>query len=83
MENKTVTHLVGATKSKHKAIKSGTTLWEKKTKLKVNSKINDKINKSLYNCIMCHPQVGQSPILLIVLKSTLMVTLDRKLFQNC
>ena len=33
-----------------------------KTKEKENSKINEKRKKSLYNWIMHHPQVVQSPI---------------------
>ena len=33
------------------------------TKAKRKSKINDNIKKSLYNWIMHHPQVVQSPIL--------------------
>ena len=33
-----------------------------KQKLKVNSKIKGQINKSLYNWIMHHPQVVQSPL---------------------
>ena len=37
-------------------------LWEMQTKQKVNSQINDQIKKSLYNWIMRHLQVVQSPI---------------------
>ena len=59
---------VRAAKSKHKAIRSGTRLRENKTKRKVNSRINYHIKKYLYNWIMRHPQVVQSPILMIVRK---------------
>ena len=37
-------------------------------KRKVNSKINDQIKNSLYNWIMNHPQVVQSPIVNACLK---------------
>ena len=59
---KTSTRQVGSTKSKGKAIKNGNTPWALKQKQKGNSKINEQIKKSLYNCIMHHPQVVQSPI---------------------
>ena len=52
---------VGADKSNRKTSKPGTTPWTLKPKRKGNSKINNQINKSLYNCIMHHPQVVQSP----------------------
>ena len=35
--------------------------WEFKPKRKVNPRINDHINKSLYNWIINHPKVFQSP----------------------
>ena len=53
---------VGASKSKRKAINFGNTPWLFKQKLKEHSKINEQIKKSLYNWIMHHPQVVQSPI---------------------
>ena len=56
------TRQFGAAKYKRKEIKYGTTPWSLKQKRKWNSKINDQINKSLYNWIMNHPQVVQSPI---------------------
>ena len=62
VKNKTATRRVGSTKSKRKAIKSGTTPWGLKPKRKGNSKINEQINKSLYNWIMHHSQVLPSPI---------------------
>ena len=62
VKNKTATPRVGYSKSKHKAIKYGTTLWVLKPKQKLNSKINYQIKKYLYNWIMHHPQVVPSPI---------------------
>ena len=62
MKNKTATRQVGAAKSKHKAIKYGTTSWALKRNLKGYSKINDQIKNYLYNWIMHHLQVLQSPI---------------------
>ena len=41
VKNKTATHQVGASKSRRKSIKSGTTPWALKPKRKLNSKIND------------------------------------------
>ena len=61
VKNKTATRRVGAYKSKRKAIKYGTTPWALKPKRKINSIINDQIRKSLYNWIMHHPQIVQSP----------------------
>ena len=75
-------HWVGATKSKCKAIKSGTTPLALKQKKKWNSKINDHINKSLYNFIMHHPQVVQSPIVNNLPKVNTDGHTDRNLFQN-
>ena len=62
MKKKTATCGVGAAKSKFKAIKYGTKKWALKQKRKGNSKINGQIKRSLYNWIMYHPQVLQSPI---------------------
>ena len=62
VKKKTAIHQAVAAKSKHTEIKAGNTLWEKKTKRNGNWEINDQINKSLYNWIICHPQVLQSPI---------------------
>ena len=53
---------VGATKYKCKAIKFGNIPWALKQKRKGNSKIYEPIKKSLYNWIIHHPQVVQSPI---------------------
>ena len=61
VKNKTATCRVWGSKSKRKAIKSGTTPWTLKPKQKGNLKINDQIKKFLYNLIMNHPQVVQSP----------------------
>ena len=62
MKKKTATCRFGYVKSKRKSIKYGTTPWALKKNLKGNSKINDQIKKSLYNWIMYHPKVFQSPI---------------------
>ena len=59
LKNKTAIHRVGDAKSKRKAIIS---------KRKGNSKINNQIKKYLYNWIMHHPQVVQSPIFNYCLK---------------
>ena len=37
-------------------------LWSSFPKRKVHTKINENIKKSLYNWILQHPQVVQSPI---------------------
>ena len=62
MKKKTYTRRSGAPKSKHKEINPGTKPWALKPKQNVNSKINYQIKKYLYNWIMHHPQVVQSPI---------------------
>ena len=62
VRKKNASRQVRADKLKRKAIKSWTTPWALNPKQKVNYKINDQIKKSLYNCIMHHPQVFQSPI---------------------
>ena len=62
VKKKTAIHQVRAAKSKHKSIKAGNMSWALKPKRKGNPKINDQIYKSLYNWIMHHPQVFQSPI---------------------
>ena len=55
--------------------------WKKR---KLNSKTNDQINKSLYNWIIYHPQVVQSPIVNdSLLVNKYMVTLNHNLLQNC
>ena len=63
MWKKTTYLQVGAAKSKRKAIKFRNKPWALKQKQKVNSKIGEQIMKSLYNQIMHHPQVLQSPII--------------------
>ena len=62
VKKKNATCQVRASKSKRKEIKSGTTPWALELKRKGNSIFNDQIKKSLYNWIMHHPQVVQSPI---------------------
>ena len=54
---------VGAAKYKRKAIDFGNEPWSLKQQQKGHSKICEQINKSLYNWIIHHPQVVQSPIL--------------------
>ena len=62
VKNKTATRRVGADKYKRKAIKYWTIPWALKQKRKLNSKIDEQIKKSLYNWIMNHTKVVQSPI---------------------
>ena len=62
VKNKTSACRFVSSKSDFKAIKYGSTPWELKQKLKVNSKINEQINKSLYNWIIHDPLVVKSPI---------------------
>ena len=62
MENEIATCQVGAAKSQRKAIKYGNKPWALKKGEKGIKKINDQIKKYLYNFIMHHPQVVQSPI---------------------
>ena len=83
VKKKTAYRQVGAAKSKHKAIKFRNTPWELKKKRKGHSGISEEINKSLYNCIMHHPQVVQSTIANDSLKVKFMVTLNHNFFQNC
>ena len=62
VKKKTATHQVGAAKSEGKEIKYKTTTWSLKQKQKWDSKIKNHIKQFLYNWIMHHPQVVQSPI---------------------
>ena len=62
MWKKTATHQVGAAKYKHKVIKYVNTPWALKKKRKGNLKIDEQIKKSLYNWIMHHQPVLQSPV---------------------
>ena len=59
---KTAKQRIVAAKYKHIAMKVSNRLWNKKTKLKGNSKINEQIKRNLYTWITRHPQVVQSPI---------------------
>ena len=63
VKKKTSICRVGSAKSKRKSIKAGTTPWALKPKRKENSRINNHINKSIYNWIISHPQILQSPII--------------------
>ena len=49
VKKKTSIRRIGASKSKHKPIKSGTTLWELKPKQKGHSRINYHIKNYIYN----------------------------------
>ena len=62
VKQKTAKRRIGAAKSKQRAMKVGTSLWNKKTKRKGNSQINEQIKRNLYAWITLHPQVVQSPI---------------------
>ena len=68
MKNKTAIRRFRSSKSNRNEIKSGTMPWELKSRRKVNSKFNGQIKKSLYNWIMHHPKVVQSPIFNYCLK---------------
>ena len=83
MKKKTATRRFGAAKSNHKAIKYGTTPWALKQKRKVNSKIYYKINKYIYNWIIHHPQVVQSPIFNDCLKVNIYGHTGPQLVPNC
>ena len=62
VKNKTDVCQVGADKSKRKSIRAGIMLCSSITKMKGHAKINEQVNKYLYNCILKHSQVFQSPI---------------------
>ena len=55
----------------------------KEKKWKGNSKINNQINNSLYNWIVRHPQVVQSPIFNDCLKVKIDGHTRPQFFQNC
>ena len=52
---------VGADKSKRKEIRADSMLCSSTPKRKIHTKINEQVQKSLYNWILQHPQVVQSP----------------------
>ena len=62
VKNKTAVQRVGADKSKRKLVISGSILWSSIPKSRRHKKINEQVKKSLYNWIIQHPQVVQSPI---------------------
>ena len=62
VKKKTSYRRVGSAKYKRKAIKFGNTPCALKQKRKGYSKLDEQIRKSLYNWIIHHPQVVQSPI---------------------
>ena len=83
VKNKTANRQVGATKSNLKAIKFGNKKWALKQKRKVNSKIYEQIKKYIYNWIMHHPQVVQSPIANDCLKVKIDGYTEPKLVPKC
>ena len=62
VKKKTAVRRVGAAKSKIKAIISGNMLCSSIPKRKVHTAINKQVKKYIYNWIIQHPQVVQSPI---------------------
>ena len=82
VKNKNAIRQFGASKSKHKAMKSGTTPWSLNPKKTVNSRINDQINNYLYNWIKNHPQVVQSSIFNYCLKVNIDGHTRPKMFQT-
>ena len=67
--NKTTAYRqVGDAKSKGGDIKYENTPWALKQNQKGNSQIHEQIKKPLYNWIIHHPQVVQSPIVNVFLK---------------
>ena len=62
VNKKTAYRRFGAAKYERKAIKYGDAPWVLKQKQKGHSKISEEKRKYLYNWIIHHPQVVQSPI---------------------
>ena len=62
VKKKTAYRRIGAAKYKRKSIKYGNTPRALGIKRKGQSNIREEIKKSLYNCIIRHPEVVQSPI---------------------
>ena len=62
VKQKTAVQRLGAAKSKRKYIRTGCMLWSSITKRQGHKKINTQVKKSLYNWIIQHPQVVQSPM---------------------
>ena len=62
VKNKTVFRRVTSDKSKRKAIRAGSILCSIIPKRELYTKINEHVNKYIYNWIIQHPQVVQSPI---------------------
>ena len=83
MKNKTATCPVGASKSMRKSIKSGTKPLALRPNQNENLKINDQIRKSLYNWIMHHPQVVQSPVFNDCLKVNINGHIEPQLVPKC
>ena len=62
VKNKTAVRRVGAVESKRKAIRAGSMLCSSVPKSRGHTKINEQVKKYLYNWILQHTQVVQSPI---------------------
>ena len=62
VKKKTSVRRLGAGKSKHKEIISGSMLWSSIPNRKGHTKINEQVNKYIYSCILNNHQVVQSPI---------------------
>ena len=61
MQKKAAVHRVYAAKSKRKATRAGSMLWSSIPNTKGHKKINAQLKRYLYNWILQHPQVVQSP----------------------
>ena len=59
---KTSVQILGASITNHEEIMNGTYLWYSITKWKGYKHINAHIKQGVYNWILLHPQVVQSPI---------------------
>ena len=82
VNKKTAYRRVGAAKSKSKVIIYGNTPWALKQNQKGHSKLSEMIRKSLYNWILHHPQVVQSPIENNYLKVKIDGYTERQLFPK-
>ena len=54
--------MIGADKSKHRAIRADNMLWLRISKRRGHTKNNQQVKEYIYNWILHHPQVFQSPI---------------------
>ena len=70
-KNKTATRCLGASKSKRKEIRANSAMCSIIPKLRGYKKINEWVNEDLYNWILHHLQVLQSPIVNYLLKASI------------